>query len=435
MVVVFVAVLFVCRGSMWLVEQQDGRDEACSPPQQLATSVVPWQAALRAGVSEKALCVPGGDDAKRPARQAAAAPPMFDASCLRLAPGVDLRDPLAAVQAASAGSATSRMFPMSSGAASSCGHDPFRRAMGGGKAIMVADSPVRPASSLDLLKASTVQITEHVEEPVAAPGLTVQELHRGLAAQLACRFSGDVDYHTKSLSAAIDVFGLRPWDLCYFFLCFEEVARSEGGADLKVRRHGTNTFTSRLWVATFARFVRAAQGDDRSRLDGLVEQLCAEWQYKLPNFMSEGRALEAVFQRKYGGKLLQAFQQESVRHVEVQRAHGVLKGLAATAAPIGARLVTTGEAEKTGALPAPAKPLQLQSGREASLMQPKLPPSLVLRSRVPAVAIEDVTPSAGVAGTSALAQRKKRQNSSQNGGKEDAKNSLPAAKRVRQRAR
>lgn len=166
----------------------------------------------------------------------------------------------------------------------------------------------------------------------AAPAEEVQ-LQHGFASKIACHFGGTLKSHSDNVSAVVDVFHLTVIDLCYCFLCLEEVAAAEDGADLTIMSHGVGPYAARIWVVTLARFVRGAQSDTAALDDDRVSPLSMEWQYKQPHFVSILHTAEAKFQRKHGLKLLQAFRQTSVRNAEVSRARETLLSLYATAHP------------------------------------------------------------------------------------------------------
>jgi len=172
-------------------------------------------------------------------------------------------------------------------------------------------------------------LVDLTEEVPLRPDRNAQ-LQSGYASHLANRFNGSIEVHAENVAAVVDAFHLVPADICYCFLCFEDLANTKGGANLKFKKHGLNPFAARIWTVALARFVRAAQGESPLDLESPVESLCAVWQYKPQYFLGEVRACEVPFQREHGGRLLQAFQQDDLRQTELLRAFTVLSRLGGT---------------------------------------------------------------------------------------------------------
>lgn len=155
----------------------------------------------------------------------------------------------------------------------------------------------------------------------------VEELLRGYASQLACLFGGNVDFHGKNVAAVVNAYGLEGDDVCYCFLCLEQVSIRSTGADLALKRHGLGQYTARVWTATLARFVSAAQGLANALREDHLRLPCEAWGYELLEFSGDVVSCEAVFKRRYACTLTQAFLQEGVRRAEVLRAQLLLATL------------------------------------------------------------------------------------------------------------
>lgn len=182
----------------------------------------------------------------------------------------------------------------------------------------------------------------HVATEIASPVATLDEMRKGYAALLACKFSGDVAAHLSNVSAVTDSYNMDVDDMCYCFLCLEAVTNSEGVDGLAIKPHGLNSYSARIWIVSLARFVKFAQGHHWAEDDDRVRPLAEEWQYQAEHFVQMIKSCDASFQRKHGFDLVQAFRQEDIRCKEVARAQQsmlMLGTLTAESAPRGSRLV------------------------------------------------------------------------------------------------
>lgn len=181
-------------------------------------------------------------------------------------------------------------------------------------------------------------------------GVGLQELLRGLAAQLALKFAGDLHFHDANVAAVAQAFELQPADVCYCFLCLEEASGDPAGGGLRLKRWGTGQFAARVWSVALARFVKAAQQLRGARNEERMRSLCEEWQYQHEHFVREVKACEVPFQHRHGRVLLMAFQQQGLRQAEVLRAHHALYEHGMAARPRAKRLFLEGDG--AGGVPA-----------------------------------------------------------------------------------
>ncbi|CAK0852910.1 unnamed protein product, partial [Prorocentrum cordatum] len=160
-------------------------------------------------------------------------------------------------------------------------------------AVEICESPARGAQAAASAEAGESQPPE-VHHP--------QDILRGYASMLAVKFSGELSQHTENVGAVAHEYTLSVADVCYCFLCLEEVGNSDadGQSGLSVKKWGTGAFAARIWTVVLARFVKAAQKERGATDDGRVENVCAEWQYKSDHFIAEMKAVEAGFLRKFG---------------------------------------------------------------------------------------------------------------------------------------
>ncbi|CAJ1335455.1 unnamed protein product [Effrenium voratum] len=147
-----------------------------------------------------------------------------------------------------------------------------------------------------------------------------EQVQRGYAAQLAIRFSGDLAYHMGNVRAIADAYGLDSADMCYCFLCLDAAK----GCGLALKKWGTGTYAARIWTVSLARFVKTAQRVRSAKDESKFELLCGEWRYNQDHFIREVQACEIPFHRENGKALLNAFQTEEIRKVEVSRAQQIL---------------------------------------------------------------------------------------------------------------
>jgi len=211
----------------------------------------------------------------------------------------------------------------------------------------------------------------------SAPQVQVIDIQRGYAAQLAMKFAGNIHFHLENIVAVTDVCKLTPEDICYCFLCLEELGNSFESADLALKKWGTGTFAARIWTVALARFVTSAQRQRGAQDLRRLEELCEQWQYQSEHFGRELKACEAPFQRKHGRTLLVAFQQEEIRCAEVSRAKRVLLEHGVAAAPRSSRLCLDSkpaeDAKATTALKSlPPSSLELRSARGSARFLPQL---------------------------------------------------------------
>lgn len=195
-----------------------------------------------------------------------------------------------------------------------------------------------------------------------------QDILRGYASMLAVKFSGELSQHSENVAAVAHEYNLGVDDLCYCFLCLEEVGstESDGQSGLSLKKWGTGAFAARIWTVVLARFVKASQ-KERGALDtGRVEIVCAEWQYKSEHFMAEMQSVEACFLRKFGQALLYAFQNNDMRQQELARARQKLGECGKSVAPQSSRL---------------ALALTDQAGSSGSFEQGPLPALAAVASR------------------------------------------------------
>eukprot|EP00445_Apocalathium_hangoei_P000962 CAMPEP_0203841294 /NCGR_PEP_ID=MMETSP0359-20131031/1303_1 /ASSEMBLY_ACC=CAM_ASM_000338 /TAXON_ID=268821 /ORGANISM="Scrippsiella Hangoei, Strain SHTV-5" /LENGTH=410 /DNA_ID=CAMNT_0050755681 /DNA_START=78 /DNA_END=1310 /DNA_ORIENTATION=+ len=191
--------------------------------------------------------------------------------------------------------------------------------------------------------------------PPAAAVVQPADLRRGYGAHLALKFGGDLAFHVDNVDVVSEVYNLDVEDLCYCFLCLEEVGEAEGGSDLKLKKWGTGSFAARIWTTALARFVKSAQRQRGALEDARVHKACAQWQYQPEHFVREVQACEAPFQRKHGRVLLEAFKDNDIRHSELVRARRVLGEHGLSAAPRRSRLALAESAaypDKEMSLPA-----------------------------------------------------------------------------------
>lgn len=174
-------------------------------------------------------------------------------------------------------------------------------------------------------------------------GAGLQELLRGLAAQLALKFAGDLYFHDANVTAVAQAFELQPADVCYCFLCLEEASSDPAGGGLALKKWGTGQFAARVWAVALARFVKAAQQLHGAQSEERVRSLCEEWQYQHEHFVREVKACEVPFQRRHGRVLLMAFQQQGLRQAEVLRARHALYEHGMAARPRAKRLILEGD--------------------------------------------------------------------------------------------
>jgi len=199
--------------------------------------------------------------------------------------------------------------------------------------------PSRRASS------SSVTETSLMEHASTRP----EDLKTGYAFHFSTRFNGDSDTHHDNVATVADNFGFEAKDICYCFLCFEEVANEHGGSDLKLEPYGTNAYAARIWLVLLARFVKKAQQVKWATCDAAVQPICDAWGYDLPWFISLVKKFEEPFQQKYGGKLMKAFRVTALLHSEEERACKALLTAAALAAPRGTRLEVADNKNRTKA--------------------------------------------------------------------------------------
>jgi len=207
---------------------------------------------------------------------------------------------------------------------------------------------------------STVEELEE-EEPAPSDGrdvrpATVADIACGYATQFGHKFGGTTAFHQANVDAVRAQYDMDMNDICYCFLCLENVVGASEGRDLNLKRYGVGPYAARVWVTVLARFVKAALGD-RSALDEeLIRPLCAEWKYKEDAFLKELKACEALFQRKYGAELLQAFDQPLLRRHELVRACSLLGALCATFAPRTLTAIADGASGTSSTFPSSPRP-------------------------------------------------------------------------------
>eukprot|EP00927_Polykrikos_kofoidii_P013154 TRINITY_DN1570_c2_g2_i1.p1 TRINITY_DN1570_c2_g2~~TRINITY_DN1570_c2_g2_i1.p1 ORF type:complete len:460 (+),score=48.88 TRINITY_DN1570_c2_g2_i1:128-1381(+) len=213
-----------------------------------------------------------------------------------------------------------------------CGNEtPFGLAPGSVIDIK-AESPVRRFSfswaGMTPQHQGPFQISSPLTAPRSPPQIEVvvelQDLRRGYASQLACLFGGTFTFHDANVATIIHAYGLDADDICYCFLCLEQVSSMNEGSDLALKRHGLGPYAARIWTVSLARFVYAVQGLNNAADEEHLNEPCESWGYKLADFTSEIISCEAIFRRKYGNLLLMAFQQEGLRQAEVARARRAL---------------------------------------------------------------------------------------------------------------
>lgn len=206
--------------------------------------------------------------------------------------------------------------------------------------------------------------------PKAAVAANPSDLRRGYAAHLALKFGGDLVFHVDNIEIVTDVYNLDVEDLCYCFLCLEEVGNSSGGDGLRLKKWGTGSFAARLWTTALARFIKSAQKQRGALGDGRVEKVCQQWQYQSTHFLRELHFTEGLFQQKFGRVLLEAFKDNEIRQSELFRARHTLAEHGLKAAPRNARLAlpaTASDPERKLSLPAlpslQARPHRASSSR------------------------------------------------------------------------
>lgn len=204
----------------------------------------------------------------------------------------------------------------------------------GSPRVVISDSPSVAAPSGNLLNSECFESSIPMQPASVHPA----DLRRGYSAQLALKFGGNLSFHADNVAALVEVYRLEPEDLCYCFLCLEEVANAETGPGLSLKKWGTGSFAARLWIVVLGRFVKSAQKQRCAQDESRVQELCEQWTYSHPHFLREMKSCEVTFQRNHGRVLLQAFQQNEIRQAEVVRARRILGEHGATSAPRSSRL-------------------------------------------------------------------------------------------------
>lgn len=172
----------------------------------------------------------------------------------------------------------------------------------------------------------------------AAQPAQFEDVQRGYASFLALKFAGNLSFHSENVAATSSAYQLKEADICYCFLCLEEVSNSGTESALNLGRWQTGQYAARVWVVALARFVTAAQKRAGAQQVERLQRLCEEWGYAEESFLKEVQQCEVPFQRKHGQALLSAFSQERIRFQEVQRAKRKLGEQGQAAAPQPSRL-------------------------------------------------------------------------------------------------